>query len=323
MTNLQHAYGYEFDRWIARRLESPDVVHALPGCGLKLRRAAKRQFGALTVCDSGTSHERWQADLLQDEARRWGIDTARDASTHLEYVESEYEEADLITAPSAFARKSFLEMGISPSKVAVTAYGADLEDYHPTKKRDNRFRILFVGSICVRKGVPYLLSAVSKLNFPDAEFCVRGAAVPGQESLLSLYRGSIPLKLIEPQPRKAMRDLFSQASVLVLPSIEDGFGLVIGQAMACGLPVIASRNSGGPELIDDGVNGFLIDARDDRTLADRLTDLYENPDRRHQIGAAARHTIERLHGWSAYADAVIDAYTSARGSLLSPTARTA
>jgi alpha-maltose-1-phosphate synthase len=309
---VQHLWGYEFDRWIAARLAPTDVAHALPGCGLELRRAAKRRFGALTVCDSGTSHERFLDSLMHDEAVKAGVDYRRVDDRHLRYVESEYEEADLITVPSSFARKSFVGMGIDPAKVAVTPYGAELRDFFPVGKRDDRFRILFVGTVCLRKGVTSLLEAVSQLNLPNAELCIRGGDAPEAGQLLARYRGSIPLIRVPPQQRGKMRDLFSQASVLVLPSIEDGFGLVICQAMACGIPVIASRSTGGPEVIHDGVDGFLVDAGDSRTLRDRLTCLFENPDDRLEMGAAARTAIERFGGWKDYADRFVDACAAAR-----------
>jgi glycosyltransferase involved in cell wall biosynthesis len=306
-TRLQLWWGYEFDRWIAKRLEPGDVVHALPGCGLELRRAAKRRFGAMTVCDSGTSHERFLADLLDEETKKWGVPRHRGPESHLRYVEAEYDEADIITVPSGFARNSFVSMGVDPAKVRVTPYGAELRDYAPTTKRDDVFRILFVGTVCIRKGVQYLLEAVSQLKLPNAELCIRGADAPETAQLLRAYRGSIPLRRVEPAPRAAMKDLYSQASVFVLPSVEDGFGLVICQAMACGVPVIASRNSGGPDVITDGRDGVLVDARSSRAIRDHLLELYEHPAKRQAMGAAARRAIERVGGWSGYADSFIAA----------------
>src|SRR5262249_34808044 len=158
-----------------------------------------------------------------------------------------------------------------------------------------------VGTLNVRKGVPYLLDATSALRFPHAELAFRGAETSETSRLLSAYTGTIPMRLVPPQARHAMSGLFSQASVFVLPSIEDGFGLVIGQAMACGVPVIATTSTGGPELIDDGVSGFLVAPRDSSAIRERLTFLYEHPDVRQRMGEAARAKIVGLGGWRAYA----------------------
>ncbi len=304
----------EFDRWMAARLTAADVVQALPAYGLESRRAAKARFGALTVCDSGTSHERVQDAWVREEATRWDVDVDVCSEPHLSRVEREYEEADLVTVPSTFAWRSFVARGFDPAAVIVTPYGADLDEYAPCPKRDQIFRILFVGSVTVRKGVPYLLEAVGGLSMPDAEFCIRGARLSDAERLLGRYAGKVPMRFLEPQPRRAMRDLFSQASVLVLPSVEDGFGLVIPQAMACGVPVIASTNTGGPDLIDDGVDGVIVPARDSRALRDAIVRLYEDPELRDRMGRAARLKLERLGGWSTYVESVLRAYRAGRSA---------
>jgi glycosyltransferase involved in cell wall biosynthesis len=107
-----------------------------------------------------------------------------------------------------------------------------------------------------------------------------------------------------------MRDLYSQASVLVLPSVEDGFGLVIGQAMACGVPVIATTNTGGPDLITDGVDGFIVPVRDAGAIRERLEHLYRNPDIRVAMGRAALDKVRSLNGWAEYARQVRELYQS-------------
>jgi glycosyltransferase involved in cell wall biosynthesis len=144
--------------------------------------------------------------------------------------------------------------------------------------------------------------------------------MPEVKEMLAAYRGEIPLRMIPPQPRQAMSELFSQASVLVLPSVEDGFGLVIGQAMACGIPVIASMNTGGPDIITTEVDGMLVPARDARALGDALTLAYEHPAKLEAMGVAARATLERAGGWTAYGDSVIRACLSVRARLSTPLA---
>jgi len=188
--------------------------------------------------------------------------------------------------------------------------GADLLEFHPLPKRDEIFRILFVGTLSLRKGVQYLLDAVSPLTFQNAELVLRGSETPTTKMILRRYAGSIPLRFAGPRPKTEMIELFSQASVLVLPSIEDGFGLVIAQAMACGVPVIASTHSGGPDLITDGVEGFLVQPRAVETLEERLSELYEDRDLLARMKLAALKRIETLGGWSNYGDTVERAYRS-------------
>jgi glycosyltransferase involved in cell wall biosynthesis len=211
---------------------------------------------------------------------------------------------------STFAKTTFVEHGIAEHRIAVTPYGVDQSDYYPVPKTDETFRILFVGSLCLRKGLPYLLDSVSRLKFRNAEFVLRGGDTPTTAMILSQYAGSIPLRIVGPLPRARMKELFSQASVMVLPSIEDGFGLVIAQAMACGVPVIASTHTGGPDLIADGVEGFIVQPRDSKSLGQRLTELYEDRELLARMAHAALSRINTMGGWSAYGDAVERAYRS-------------
>ena len=105
-----------------------------------------------------------------------------------------------------------------------------------------------------------------------------------------------------------MRDLYSQASVFVLPSIEDGFGQVIVQAMACGIPVITTTNTGGPDVITDGKDGFIVPIRDSRAIAERLEHLYRHPDAREAMGHAALETVRKWNGWERYTNQVLSTY---------------
>jgi starch synthase len=299
-----------FDHWLARTLEPCDIIQCLAGCGLETLRRARSTAGAAGVCDSGTSHVRFLRAIVTDEHQRWGVASEPEPERFTHRIVEEYEAAELITVPSTFAKKSFIDQGVDKEKIVVTPYGADRTDYHPVPKRDETFRILFVGSLSLRKGVHYLLDAVSHLRFDDSELVLRGGETSSTDMILRRYVGTIPLKLVGPQPRSEMKVLFSQASVLVLPSIEDGFGLVIAQAMACGVPVIASTHSGGPDLITEGVEGFLVQPRAVRTLEERLSALYEDRELLSRMGQSALRRITALGGWTSYGDAVERAYRS-------------
>jgi glycosyltransferase involved in cell wall biosynthesis len=100
-----------------------------------------------------------------------------------------------------------------------------------------------------------------------------------------------------------LRQHYSRASVFVLPSIEDGFGMVIGEAMACGCPVIASVNTGASELIRDAVDGFIVPIRSPELIADRLQLLADDPELRQRMGSASLARMQQLGGWDAYGKA--------------------
>jgi glycosyltransferase involved in cell wall biosynthesis len=96
--------------------------------------------------------------------------------------------------------------------------------------------------------------------------------------------------------------MMSESHVLVLPSIEDGFGLVLSQALACGCPIVASTNTGGDDLITDGVEGFIVPARDVAALAARLQQLADDPALRRRMSEAALARVKHLGGWRQYGD---------------------
>ena len=307
-------YGFidrEFDRWVSRRVVPADVVHALAGIGRRQRLVARDRFGSLTVCDAPTTHVQFQKELLDEEHAKWGAAPIERDRQLLASVEEEYDECDLILVASRFALRSFAAKGFPDHKLAVAPYGVDPEAFRPVGKSDDVFRMLFVGNLSIRKGLPYLLEAVSKLRWPNAELALRGGDTPESRDLLSRYKGTIPIVTIPPQPKSMLKHVFSNASVLVLPSIEDGFGLVIGQALACGTPVIASTHTGGPDLIEEGVNGFIVPPGDARALEAALTAAYEDQERLRAMGVEARRRVEADRGWGRYGDQVVAAFEQA------------
>jgi alpha-maltose-1-phosphate synthase len=295
-----------FDRWLTRRQAPCDVFHVASSYGLRAMRRAKACHGSWTVCDRGSSHIRVQDELLRDEVARTRVDAPATDPRFIAKEEAEYDEADAIFVPSTFARQSFLQAGIRPDKVVSIPIGIRLEEFFAVPKRDDTFRVLSVAMLSVRKGIGYLLEAMSRLALPNSEVVLRGTLLPESRGILSRYEGQFILQ--PPLPRARMRDLYSQASVFVLPSIEDGFGQVIVQAMACGVPVIATTNTGGPDVITDGKDGFIVPIRDARAIAERLEYLYRNPDARAAMGRAALETVRTWNGWQRYTKQVLDTY---------------
>jgi len=287
-----------FDRWMAQRIAPCDVFHCLSSFGLQSHRAARAQHGAITVCDRGSMHIEYQAEILHDEFARFG---ARFPGIDARIVDRELEEyalCDLIFVPSSSVMRTFADKGVPGEKLRLNPYGVDLEMFHPEPKRDRTFRVLFVGRVSLQKGLPYLLEAMAGLELADAELRVIGALEAEMRQILAKYEGSF--KYMGVVPRGELHKHYSQASVLVLPSIQEGLALVQAQAMACGVPVIASENTGAADLFTDGVEGFIVAIRDAGAIREKLLTLYENPAMRDEMGAAALARVRKIGGWDDY-----------------------
>lgn len=301
LDQLGYVNALAFDEWMSRRIPACDALIAISGAGLKTGRKIQRA-GGLFICDRGSSHQRYQEQIVSDEYRRWGINLPVTDERDTVREEKIYEAADLITVPSGFAERSFLEMGVPREKLRRIPYGVRLERFRPVgRPPEDRFEVLFAGGVSLRKGVPYLLEAFAQVRHPAKRLRVAGAMRPDLEAVLS----RLPQQNVEflgSVPQDRMIELMSTSTVMVLPSIEEGLALVQGQAMACGCPVIASTNTGSEDLFTDGVEGFIVPIRDPEALTDRMQQIADDPALRQRMSEAALARVKSLGGWKEYGD---------------------
>lgn len=295
-----------FDRWMAANLEPTDVFHSLSGSGTITHALAKQRYAALTVCDRGSTHLLYQKKILDEEYAHWGLPN-RISDIGYDRELSEYETCDLIVVPSRFVRRTFLDYQIPEEKIAVVPYGVDVDLFRPLQKDDATFRVIFVGAMSFRKGLPYLMEAIVGLDLPNFEVWLIGSRMKETEPLLRKY--SDKFRYLGFLPRAELSRYYSQGSVFVLPSIEEGLALVQAQAMACGLPLIVTPNTGAEELIVDGREGFIIPSRSTEAIKEKIIYLYEHPDVCHEMSRAALHRVSELNGWDTYGQNMIDLYT--------------
>jgi len=294
--------------WLERSVDIDwtDIYHALDGTGPKAGRRV-RKGGKLWICDRGSSHILTQRDLLVEEHKDWHVAPPRFSADRLERCTAEYEEAHAITVPSQFARRSFAQHGIPAERVFVCPYGVDLSEFKPGVKTDNIFRVIHVGQINVRKGIGHLLRAVEPLvKNRRCELWLVGEIDAAVRGLLDRYSGIFEYKGV--CPRKDLWQLYSQASVLVLASVEEGLALVQAQAMACGVPVIATTNTGAEDLFTDGVEGFIIPIRSPEAIKEKIEWMIDNKELRDKMAAASRKRVKSLGGWDRYGECVVDVY---------------
>lgn len=304
------SYQRSFGSWLGRALRPADVVHVLSGFGLEAHRSAQ-QRGSLTVCDRASAHIVVQDRVLAEEHERWGFDYRGIPTAIVERELAEYELCDLIFVPSGYAAETFVDQGVSPDKVRIVPLGVD-RSFTPSPKTDDRFRAISAGAISVNKGVGYLLEAAAALEGLPIEVWLMGARAPESDKLLSRIPANT--RYLGFVPSAELPQTMSQGSVFVLASVSEGFGLVIAQAMACGLPVIATSSSAAADLMTDGVEGFIVPPSDARALAEKITTLYEDPDLRERMSHAALAKVEALGGWDRYGNEALEQYRHALGS---------
>lgn len=288
------------DRHVARDMPEADILFALSGSGLHAGRAMK-QRGGHYVCDRGSSHIRYQNEILTEEYARWGGKFIGVDPRVIAKEEAEYEAADLITVPSEFALKSFIDLGVPLEKMRKVPYGVDLSQFGKIADPDpERFDILFVGQVGFRKGVPDLLEAFARLRHPKKHLRFVGGLQPEMREFLEKHPQPDNVEFVGHMPRPQLKEVMSRSHVMVLPSLEEGLALVQAQTMACGCPVIATWNTGATDLFTDGIEGFVVPLRDPVAISERLQLLADDPALRNKMSEAALAGVSASGGWERY-----------------------
>jgi len=307
---LQLHAGRAIDNYVRLTRPACDILMALSGGGLASGRDVQWRGGRY-ICDRGSTHARYQMRLLAEEYDRVGIPFAPDHPRTIEREEQEYAQADAVTVPSQFALRSFVECGVDPAKLHAIPYGVDLEHFKPTAPRDAAFRVLFVGQLGAHKGIGYLLSAFRRAALPGAKLVLVGSPRPETKMLLTGALDDVEFTGTVSRDEVAVQ--MSRASVMVLPTLQEGLAMVQAQALACGCPVISTANSGAEDLFDDGKEGFIVPIRDPDAIAAKLTLLYRDRDLLHSMSEAGRQRMEQIGGWDRYGAQIIALFNTLRG----------
>lgn len=277
-------------------LQELDAVYCYEDGAATTFEKAKKQ-GILCLYDLPILFYKTSVQIQQEEAELFPelascLGSAKEPQWKLERKQKEIELADQIFVASSITKQSLLNAGVKPEKINVIPYGAPLDYFSPQPKPDQKFRAIFVGRIGARKGVHYLLKAWQKLKLGNQAELLLVGVNEFPSNYLDKY-ANICTHIFS-VPHKNLNEYYSSASVLVFPSLVEGFGLVLLEAMACGIPIIATYNTAAPDLITDGVEGFLINIRDENALQEKLEWCYKNPEELEIMGKAARLKAEKL-----------------------------
>lgn len=259
-----------------------------------------------SVVEHASLHLADQNRFVAEEANRWGVTLSSENYTPNWIIKKENVEFSLCTkifCVSNLVKSSLINNGVSEKKIFVNYLGVDLSKFKPTAKANSQnFNVLQVGGIALAKGVLTLLDAFHRLDGPrHLHFAGGGIETSGIEekiqsmsSPLVTFHGSLKFE--------QLLQAYQMADVFVLASVADGFGLVVAQAMACGLPVVVTENVGAKDIVLDGVNGFIVKAGDSVALANRLKYLQNNPVERQKMGLAALESVKNGFTWNDYGE---------------------
>ena len=307
LTHLNDNYGIPmlnefYDRLAVRHL-NPNTDVFIGWSSKSERSLAKAKAnGALAIVERNSSHIEVQTEILKEEFERIGKTRYR-MFTHPAVIEKElreYEMADFISVPSSFAKRSFMEKGFPEAKIFQNAYGVNLTSFVPAPKHDDVFRVVYVGQMSLRKGVHYLLQAFEVLKLKNAELWLIGAMTPDLQSMIAKAGPNVKYHGIKSQAE--LKQLYPQGSVFALCSLEEGMAHVQTQAMACGLPLICTTNTGGEDLIHDGVEGFVIPIRNVEAIKEKIEWMYLHQEEAKEMGKRARANVGKGFTWSDFAD---------------------
>jgi len=296
-----------FSRRLAEYVpQDADVFIGLSSFCLEAVQRAK-DYGLITAVDHGSMHQKAEKRLLEEEER---LHNLRMESLAPEWIiekeDREFHAADIVIALSNAAKQSLIREGIPGEKIFVNHCGVNLSQFVPLPKGDDGiFRIIYCGNTSPRKGVHYLLQAFTDLRLKNAELLLIGS-LPSREfgKLIGKYKSG-NIRFMGAFAQSELHKIYAQGSVFVLPSVADGFGMVVPQAMACGLPVIVTENVGAADVITEGVDGFIVPIRDANALKERILRLYEQPELRKSMSRAALTKAKSELSWDRYGDRLV------------------
>lgn len=294
--------GRKISRW------NPDIHHGFACYSYDtFDRLKKNNPNTRLVLDRASPHMRFKQNLLAREFKKMKVPFIPEPEFSVKRQLAEYEKAEKILILSSFVRNSFVSSGVDEEKLVQVPYGVKYPAEVPEKK-DDVFRVLCVGGYAYRKGVPYLIQAFSELNLENSELLLVGRIKHEVQPFIDKYvQKGANIRLIARIPHEEIGATYANASVYCMPSISDGWGLVVTEAMSYGVPPVVSENTGAKDAISSGKSGFVIPTGDVKAIKAKLQYFYDNPQEIRRMGQRAR-AVAKKYNWDLYGDRIHSFY---------------
>ncbi len=297
-----------FDRYVAHRLLNQNglrAIYAYEDGALRSFQVAER-LGLRRIYDLPIGYWRAGQLIFQEESElqpEWActLTGLKDSPTKLARKDQELQLADLVVVPSEFVRNTLQEHNAISTSIAVVPFGSPPPlAFLPPISSTGPLRVLYVGSLGQRKGLSYALDAVASMGSQVSLTLIGRVTPPECRPLVAALRRH---RWIETLPHHQVLEQMRQHDVLVLPSLFEGYALVISEALSQGLPVITTPNSGATHTIRNGLEGFIVPIRDSQAIAERLQQLVDNRAQLEDMRLACLRRAAEL-SWAGYEQAL-------------------
>jgi len=266
------------DKKSSKFINQSDVFLSLSGGGLNTGRQFVKNK-KIYICERASTHILYAKKILRKEYAKYNIKFDIDQK-FVDREIAEYKSASKILVPSKFVQKTFEKQGLF--NTTVLTYPSDQSVFFKKKKlfdkkfQSKNFKILFVGGLTLRKGVPYLLKAFNQLPFKNKELHLIGSV----SKEYKLFKNLINIQntfIYGHLNQKKINNLMNQSHLFVMPSIEEGAAISVAQAMNTGLPVIVTENTGWKETVQKNKNGFVVPIMNSKKIYEKILYLKKNP----------------------------------------------
>lgn len=279
-----------------KRKSKIKAVYCYEDAALETFEAAK-SVGIRTIYEMPTGYWRAKSRLLQEEAElqpAWAslLGGIRDSNAKCSRKDEELEMADLIVTASGFSSDTLGYSTADVSQLLELPYGApQVTEKSVSPSRKDKLKVLFVGNLSQQKGISYMFEALKNVSSFVDTTVIGGMA---KKDCTHLNRALENTQYIPSLPHNEVLNHMRQNDVLVFPTLFDGFGLVLLEAMSQGMTVIATPNCGAPDVIENDYEGFIVPIRDPQAIAEKLELLHLDRERLDAMKEAARAKASRF-----------------------------
>lgn len=277
--------------WARALKKSPPFQSLIGWSSFSLEAFQTSQATRFLMRDS--CHIETQFEILREEYQRIGVDLP-DRKICIQRELEEYQLADQIFVLSEAAKRSFLAKGFPGEKLHKIRLGVDTGVFRPApslSKEGRPLRIVYFGSLLIRKGIPYLLEATKAFSKKEIELTLVGAVAPEMKKTLSQFTH---FKYRPAMPHPVLAEFLRTQDVFVLPSVEDGFGMVVPQAMASGIVPVVTESCGSADLLQAGIDGYILPSRDSQAIRETIQHLLSDEARLMRMKKAAVENVKKF-----------------------------